>query len=120
MRFLVDASLPRAAARRLGELEHEATDVRDIGLRAATDALIASHARSNRLALVSRDFDFADIRNYPPAEYEGILVLELPDDMPAEQVVNLLEKFVRRQDWLAHLPGRLAIVELWRVRFRPA
>src|SRR5438552_14546772 len=115
MRFLVDASLPRAAARRLRELGHETTDVRDIGLRAATDALIASHARSNQLALVSRDFDFADIRNYPPAEYAGILVLELPDDAPAEQVVNLLEKFVGRQDWLSHLPGRLAIVELWRV-----
>jgi hypothetical protein len=35
-------------------------------------------------------------------------------------MVKLLEKFVRQEDWLSKLSGRLAIVELWRVRFRPA
>ena len=48
------------------------------------------------------------------------MVLKLPDDAPAAQVVKLLETFLRREDWLARLPGRLAIVESWRVRFRPA
>jgi hypothetical protein len=70
--------------------------------------------------LVTRDFDFADIRNYPPSEYAGIVVLWLPDDSTAEQIVKLLETFVSREDWLARLSGRLAIVEVWRVRFRPA
>jgi predicted nuclease of predicted toxin-antitoxin system len=99
---------------------HVAVDVRDIGLRAATDDVIASYARRNRQTLVTRDFDFADIRNYPPADYAGIVVLALPDDATAEQIVKLLETFVRHEEWLAHLPGRLAIVEMWRVRFRPA
>jgi hypothetical protein len=42
--------------------------------------------------------------------------------MPACRAVTLLEMltFVRRKDWLAHLNGRLAIVETWRVRLRPA
>jgi predicted nuclease of predicted toxin-antitoxin system len=120
MRFLVDASLPRAAATLLRQLGHDAVDVRDIGMRSATDDVIAAHARTNQQALATRDFDFADIRNYPPADYAGIVVLELPDDATAPQVVALLEKFVRREDWLARLPGRLAVVELWRVRFRPA
>jgi hypothetical protein len=70
--------------------------------------------------LVTRDFDFADIRNYPPANYPGIIVLRVPDDATAMQVVRYLEAFVLRQDWLAQVSGRLAIVELWRVRFRPA
>lgn len=48
------------------------------------------------------------------------MVLKLPDDAPAAQVVKLLETFLRREDWLARLTGRLAIVESWRVRFRPA
>ena len=120
MRFLVDASMPRAAALKLRQLGHEATDVRDIGLRAATDDAIASHAKCNKLALITRDFDFADIRNYPPGDYAGIVVLQLPDDAVAGQVVNLLEKIAKQEDWLARLHGRLAIVELWRVRFRPA
>ncbi len=99
---------------------HLAVDVRDIGLRAAADDVIASHGLRNQQTLVTRDFDFADIRNYPPADYAGIVVLSLPDDATAAQVVRLLGTFVRRDDWLAHLPGRLAIVEMWRVRFRPA
>jgi predicted nuclease of predicted toxin-antitoxin system len=86
----------------------------------ATDAVVAAHARQNRYALVTRDLDFADIRNYPPADYAGIVVLSLPEDATAAQVVKLLEAFVRREGLLSKLSGRLAIVEVWRVRLRPA
>jgi predicted nuclease of predicted toxin-antitoxin system len=89
-------------------------------MRDAPDDTIAAHARRNQLVLVTRDFDFADIRNYPPSLYQGIVVLKLQDDAKAEQVVRLLASFAERQDWLKHLSGRLAIVETWRVRFRPA
>ena len=120
MRFLVDASLPRSAAAVLRELGHEAIDVRDIGLRGATDDVIADHARRNQLALITRDFDFADIRNYPPADYAGIVVLDLPNHATAAQVVKALDTFVRAKEWLELLSGRLTIVEPPRVRFRPA
>jgi predicted nuclease of predicted toxin-antitoxin system len=120
MRFLVDASLPRSATALLRQLGHDAADVRDIGLRQATDDVIAAHARTNQQALVTRDFDFADVRNYPPAHYAGIVVLQLPDNATAPEAIKLLETFVRREDWLANLRRRLAIVEVWRVRFRPA
>jgi uncharacterized protein (DUF433 family) len=33
---------------------------------------------------------------------------------------ELVETFIRREDWLSKLSVRLAIVEVWRVRFRPA
>ena len=120
MRFVVDASLPRSAVPMLRRLGHDAVDVRDIGMGGAPDNVIAEHVRSNGQVLITRDFDFADIRNYPPADYSGIVVLQLPDDAIAAQVVNLLETFAQREDWLSRLSGRLAIVELWRVRFRPA
>ena len=120
MHFLVDANMPRSAAPLLRQLGHDAVDVRDIGMRSATDDLIAAHAQRNQQALVTRDFDFADIRNYPPADYAGIVVLQLPDDATAAQVVKLLETFVRRHDWLERVSGRQAILELWRIRFRPA
>jgi predicted nuclease of predicted toxin-antitoxin system len=119
MRFLVDASLPRSATEMLRQNGHDVADVRDIGLRDATDDIIAAQARRERQAL-TRDLDFADIRNYPPGEYAGIVVLRLPDDASATQVVKILETFIRNADWLAALSGRLAIVEVWRVRFRPA
>ena len=120
MRFLVDASMPRSAARLLQGMGHDAVDVRDLGMGGATGDAIASHAMRNGQALVTRDFDFADIRNYPPSAYAGIVVLWLPDHSTATQVTALLEAFVRNEDWLAGLNGRLAIVEPTRVRFRPA
>lgn len=120
MRFLVDASLPRSAAAVLLELGHEAVDVRDVGLRAATDDVIADHARRNQQAIITRDFDFADIRNYPPIDYAGIVVLDFPNHVTAAQVVKVLATFAGAREWLELLSGRLVIVEPSRVRFRPA
>jgi hypothetical protein len=71
------------------------------------------------LILLTRDFDFADIRNYPPENYFGLIVLQLPDDATAKQVNQTLESFLRNAQFLEKISGRLAIVEFWRVRFRP-
>lgn len=94
-------------------------DVRDLGLGSAEDASIARQAREHGLAFVTRDFDFADIRNYPPADYHGLVVLELPDDALAVEIVALLDRLLRHEAWLAGLPGRLAVVDSHRARFRP-
>lgn len=83
MHFLIDASLPRSAAVALRQLGHVATDVRDAGMRDAPDKAIAAYAEHNRLALVTRDFDFADVRNYPPSLYDGIVVLKVREDATA-------------------------------------
>jgi predicted nuclease of predicted toxin-antitoxin system len=117
MKFLLDANMPRSAASLLREFGHEVEDVRDVLPNGTDDATVAADAR--QLILITRDFDFADIRNYPPDNYAGIIVLELPDDAIAAQVNQALQSFVSQPELLARLTGRLAIVESWRVRFRP-
>ncbi len=119
MKFLLDANMPRSAASLLRERGHEVEDVRDLLPNGAADAVVAAHAKLRRLILITRDFDFADIRNYPPGDFAGIIVLELPDDAVAAQVNQTLVSFLSQPELLARLNGRLAIVELWRVRFRP-
>jgi predicted nuclease of predicted toxin-antitoxin system len=119
MKFLLDANMPRSAAGLLRELGHEVKDVREALPNGADDATVAAHAQTGALILITRDFDFADIRNYPPKDYAGIIVLELPDDAIATQVNQTLQSFVSKPELLARLTGRLAIVESWRVRFRP-
>ena len=119
MKFLLDANMPRSAASLLRGLGHQVEDVRDVLPDGADDATVASHARTGKSILITRDFDFADIRNYPPENYAGIIVLELPDDAITVQVNQALQSFVSKPELLARLPGRLAIVESWRVRFRP-
>ena len=45
MRFLIDANMPRSAAELLKHYNHEAADVRDIGMGAALDSDIAIYAQ---------------------------------------------------------------------------
>ena len=120
MRFLVDANMPRSTLPVFQSLGHRAEHVRDIGLGSAPDSQIAAHARTRGAVLLTRDVDFADIRNYPPANYHGLIVMRVRDDALAQDIVSLLERFLRRTDLLPNLPGHLVILEEDRVRFRPA
>jgi hypothetical protein len=67
----------------------------------------------------SGDFDFADVRNYPPVDFFGIVVLRLPPGATAQMILRQIEGFLRLEDVLSVLTGRLAIVEVNRVRLRP-
>ena len=118
MRFLIDEDLPRAMGVLLQRYGHEAIDVRDIGLRGAKDSQIASYAQNKGLCLVTGDFDFSDIRNYPPGEYAGLVILKLPRTANASFILSLLESFLQQEDVVAKIPGKLAIVESGRVRIR--
>jgi predicted nuclease of predicted toxin-antitoxin system len=75
MRFLVDEDLPRSTGDLLRRYEHKAVDVRDIGFRGAKDTQIAAYAQSAGMCLVTDGFDSSDIRNYPPGEYVGLVIL---------------------------------------------
>jgi predicted nuclease of predicted toxin-antitoxin system len=120
MRFLVDANLPRAIVATLRFHGHEAEHVKDIGLGSAPDERVAAHARGASMALITRDLDFADIRNYPPDEYPGLIVLRVPEDTVAGEIVRLIERFVTKPELVQQVPRHLVILEEAHVRFRPA
>jgi predicted nuclease of predicted toxin-antitoxin system len=116
MHFLIDASLPRSAAILLRQLGHDATDVRDAGMGDAPDDGIAEYARRNRLILITRDLDLRiSATTLRPSTRESLC-----SNFAKTLLRRVLETFVSRGDWLAHLNGRLAILEDWRVRFRAA
>ena len=118
MRFLVDEDLPRSTDSLLQQYEHEVMDVRDIGLRGASDADIAAYAQKHGLCLLSGDMGFADIRNYPPAEYSGIIVLRLPAKATSSTILTLLKSLLGQTEIVNRLSGKLAIVEYGHVRIR--
>jgi predicted nuclease of predicted toxin-antitoxin system len=120
MKFLIDANLPRSITALISGLGHDVEFARDIGLAAAPDSAIAARAETTRATLLTRDLDFADVRSYPPEQYAGIVVLRLPDDAVAQDIVRVVERFLREPTFTSQLAGRLAIVEPDRVRFRPA
>ncbi len=118
MRFLVDEDLPRSTAELLRRHEHEATDVRDIGLGGATDMEIAAYAQGEGLCLVTGDLGFSNIRDYPPEKYAGLVVVRLPRTATASFILSLLEGFLQQEGLVGRMPGNLAIVEPGRVRIR--
>jgi predicted nuclease of predicted toxin-antitoxin system len=118
MRFLVDADLPRATSELLRRFGHTPIDVREVGLGAAKDSVIAAYAREHRLCLLTGDFDFSDMRTYPPVDYAGIIVLKLPRDATASFILSLIQSVLEHDRLLSEVSGKLAIVEPGRVRFR--
>jgi predicted nuclease of predicted toxin-antitoxin system len=117
--FLIDADLPRSLKPLIERYGYEATDVRDIGLGSAKDPPIAAYAQTHRVCLLTGDFGFADIRNYVPTDYAGIVVLELPRNATASFIARLMESLLVQPDVVAKVEGRLAIVAPGRVRLRP-
>lgn len=64
MHVLIDASMPGSTLSLIQSLGHDAIDIRDIGLGGAPDADIAAYAQANGFRILTRDFDFADIRSH--------------------------------------------------------
>lgn len=118
MRFLIDEDLPRSTGDLLRQYGHEAIDVRDIGLRGSKDPEIAAYAQKNGLSLLTGDFDFSDIRKYPPKQYNGLIVLKIPAMATSVHILNLLESFLKQGAVVSQIPGKLAIVEMGRLRLR--
>jgi predicted nuclease of predicted toxin-antitoxin system len=118
MRFLIDADLPYSLERLIISYGHVALHVRDVGMGGARDEAIAEFAKSEKFAILTGDFDFADIRNYPPADYFGIAVLVLTPKMVSADIHALVRSFLDRHEVVEGLEGKLAIVESGRVRVR--
>jgi hypothetical protein len=64
------------------------------------------------------DFDFSDIRKYPPRKYMGLVILRVPGMATASYILELLESFLKQKELVAQISGKLAIVETGRVRIR--
>jgi hypothetical protein len=72
LRFLVDAQLPPALARRIEALGHVAKHVADCRLATAADSAIRKHAASTRAVIITKDEDFAVHRLLPGAPHLAI------------------------------------------------
>lgn len=112
--------MPGAVAPTLLAIGHDAVDVRAIGLAAAADQQIAELAKVQKRCVLTRDFDFADIREYPPADYFGLVVSAAPEGASRSIVLAMVERAMSDEELLAILTGRRVVVEPARVRIRPA
>jgi hypothetical protein len=85
----------------------------------APDQQIAAFAQANQLILFTKDQDFGNVLDYPPDQYHGIAVVEPPPRAGRDTVLALVVQLLRQKDVIDQLPGRLAIVQMGRIRLRP-
>lgn len=118
MRAKLDENLPVESIPILESAGWQCETVFQEGLSGAEDERVSEICRTETRVLFTIDLDFADIRAYPPSEYEGIVVLR-PIHPSRERILRLLERTMPLLggQWVAH---RLWIVEPGRIRFRGA
>ncbi len=87
-RYLVDEDLPRSLARRLRDAGFDAVDVRDVGLRGASDESVLMRAVQETRAVLTADVGFGNILRFPLGEHAGIILIRLPDELSASDLVS--------------------------------
>lgn len=119
LRFFADHCVSNSVIAALRGAGHEVYRLRDCLAADSPDRAVIAEARRVGSILVSLNGDFADIVNYPPAEYAGIIALQVrnhPEVMP--QLIGRLVDYLIRHPQPEHYQGKLFLVEVHRIRIR--
>jgi predicted nuclease of predicted toxin-antitoxin system len=116
LRFLTDEDVPRSTARVLRDAGFDAVDVRDVGLRGKSDALVFAYAQQEERLLITCDLGFSNIIKFPPSQNVGLLVVRIPDSEPIDSFNHEILRTVTEIG--ENLCQHLAIVEIGKVRLR--
>ncbi|MBI2100577.1 MAG: DUF5615 family PIN-like protein [Candidatus Vogelbacteria bacterium] len=117
MAAVIDEDLSRSIGVLLGELGWEVKDVRDVGLRGKSDKLIINFAKKRGAVLFSGDWGFANILEFPPRNYHGIVIISFPNEVPTAIIVSEMKRLIGKLK-PSDFRGNLIIIEPGRVRIR--
>jgi predicted nuclease of predicted toxin-antitoxin system len=116
MSILVDHCVPHLFVRRLHEWGYSATPLRTHLAPDAEDPDVIALAQQLDAILLTVDMDFANILNYPPQNFQGIIVARY-EAHREKAVLNTLQQAL--QDlYRERLRGVLVIVTANRYRIR--
>lgn len=119
LRFLADCASRNSTVQTLREANYEVFRLRDVLPVESTDAIVLAKAQEIDAVLISLDGDFADIINYPPKDFKGIIVLQMrnhPEILP--RLLGRLRAYLKSQPAMEHCRGKLILVEADRIRVR--
>lgn len=116
-RAVIDEDLPRIIDKVLESLSWEVKDVRDTNLRGKSDKEIISFARKSKAVLFSADWGFANILNFPPQCYYGIVILSFPNEVSTKLIAKETKKALTKIP-LKSFKNNLIIIEPGRARIR--
>jgi len=116
MRILIDQCVPRKFLRLLNEWGYDARLITDTIAANASDSDVITLALHQNAVLLTLDLDFANIIDYPPRQYNGIVVIRY-DVMNETPLITSLKQALSEQSQ-DELRGKLMIIEPHRYRIR--
>ncbi len=119
LRLYIDQCVPRSVSESLRDNGHAVELLRQHLPINAKDPEVIASAQSLDALLVTLNGDFADIINYPPAKFGGIIALQVknhPESLLAI-VMRLLTYLGEHLD-REHYVGKLLLVEAHRIRIK--
>jgi len=119
LRFLADHCISNSIVQGLREAGHEVLVLRDVLPVDSPDGKVIAKAQEAGAILLSLNGDFADIVNYPPGRYLGIVALQMrnhPEALP--HLLARLMAYLEHQPAMEHYRGKLLVVEPDRTRIR--
>lgn len=112
----VDEDLPPVVAQIFTQAGHDASTVPEQGWSGCPDDVLLTRLRAEGRWLVTADKGFADVRQYVPGSYAGIIVFQTPVESRRRYLT--LAEAVARTLTLERLSGCLLVVTPGRVRIR--
>ena len=119
LRFFADQCVSGSIIRALREEGHEILRLKDSISVDSPDPVVIAKAHELDAILLSLNGDFADIVSYPPADYKGIIALQVrnhPEAIP--QLVSRLIGFISSHPDRQYFVGKLLLIEPHRIRIR--
>lgn len=119
LRFFMDQCVPRSVAEALRTAGHAVDLLRDHLPINAKDTDVIASSQSLEAVLVTLNGDFADIINYPPVNFSGIIALQVknhPESLPA--IILRLLTYLGEHPDREHWPGKLFLIEAHRIRIK--
>ena len=114
MRFKLDQNLDRGIGEPLIHGGHDLTTAEEQSLQMADDPTLAAVCKAEGRCLITADMGFAQILDYPPDQYAGLIVLRHP--RPTRRAMQILTEQIRLACAEESPVGRLWIVEPGRIR----
>ena len=93
MKFKIDENLPVELAQLLNQCKHNALTVLDQNLQGSDDPEIIKICLQEGRILITLDKGFADIRNYPPYKYPGIVIFRVSRQSKTH-LVKVLQRLI--------------------------
>jgi predicted nuclease of predicted toxin-antitoxin system len=119
LRFLADHCVSNFTVQTLRESNHEVMCLRDVLPVESADALVIAKAQEIDAILLSLNGDFADIVNYPPTNYRGIVALQMRNHSEIlPKLIARLTAYLKVHTTMDHYRGKLLVVEVDRIRIR--